>query len=62
VRGWWVPAVAVVLATVMVLVRHPWEGPVLLTVSHYHGVHVSDVIVLAGLAVVLLLWYRRVND
>jgi hypothetical protein len=42
---------AIVVAVAWVLVDHPLEGPVLLTLSADHGVHYTD-----ALAIVPLAW------
>ena len=48
---------ALVVAAAWVLVDHPLEGPVVLTLSSDHGVHYSD-----ALAIIPLVWaWRRVT-
>ena len=47
--------VALAVAAAWVFVDHPLEGPVMLTLSTDHGVHVTDVLV-----VVPLVWAWRV--
>ena len=47
---------AVAVAAAWVLVDHPLEGPVMLTLTSDHGVHYTDV-----LAIIPLVWaWRRV--
>jgi hypothetical protein len=62
VRKWGPPALAVIVAILAVLVPHPWEGGVVTTITKFHGVHVSDVIVLAALAGFLLIWFHRAGE
>jgi hypothetical protein len=51
-----VVAGAVAAAAAWVLVDHPYEGPVIMTLTADHGVHRSDVLV-----VIPLVWaWRRV--
>ena len=50
----------VAVACVAIFVPHEWEGPVVLTLSDTHGVHVTDLIALAGAAIVVaLIWRKR---
>ena len=49
-----------VAVTCVVVVSHPWEGPVLLAFSKGHGVHVSDLIVVAvGAGVIMFAWLTQ---
>ena len=50
----WYWQLAVVVAAAWVFVSHPLEGPVLLTLSADHGVHVTD-----PLAFIPLVWAWR---
>lgn len=45
-----VVAIALAAAAAWVLVSHPLEGPVLLTLSRDHGVHATDVLIVVPLA------------
>ncbi len=46
--------VAVALAAAWVLVDHPLEGPVLVSLSSDHGIHLTD-----PLAIIPLVWAWR---
>ena len=56
---WAVPGLAVVAAMLAIVVPHPWEGGLVTPVTEFHGVHVSDVIVLVALAGFLMFWFHR---
>jgi hypothetical protein len=47
---------AIAVAAAWVLIDHPLEGPVVLTLSRDHGVHLTDV-----LSLVPLVWAWRVT-
>jgi hypothetical protein len=46
------------LALVWLAADHGFEGAVLLTVTHTHGLTLTDLIGLAGLGVAIWLWFR----
>jgi hypothetical protein len=46
---------AIAVGAAWVLIDHPLEGPVVLTLSHDHGVHLTD-----ALALVPLVWACQV--
>jgi hypothetical protein len=53
------PAVLILLCGVWLLVNKPLEGPVLVVVSHGHGITLSDLLTPAGMAFAAVLLYRR---
>jgi hypothetical protein len=50
---------AIAVAAAWVLIDHPLEGPVVLTLSDDHGVHLTDVLALVPLA---WAWQVAVRD
>ena len=56
------PVVLIVLCAVWLLVNKPLEGPVLLVLSHGHGITVSDLLAPAGVAFAAVRLYRRGQD
>ncbi|MEO7262036.1 MAG: hypothetical protein ABI047_12395 [Jatrophihabitantaceae bacterium] len=55
------PAVLIVLCGLWLLVNKPLEGPVLVVISHGHGITLSDLLAPAGVAFAAVLLYRRGN-
>jgi hypothetical protein len=48
--------VAALAAAVLILVRQPWHGPILLTLSAGHGVDLGDLVVLPLVAIAFVCW------
>lgn len=57
--AWLATACVAGIAACFVIVDHPLEGPVLLSFSQDHGLHVSDLVVAAVAAAVLAAVWRR---
>ena len=49
-------------ALVWPLPDHPLQGPVVLKISYYHGVHLADMVSIVALAVALLPWNRIIHS
>jgi hypothetical protein len=52
-------ALMIVAFAVWLLVDEPLEGPVLLILTHSHGVHIGDIVALTGVVIVLMALGRR---
>ncbi len=57
--AWLTTGCVAIVAAGFVVLPHPWEGPVLLAFSQGHGLHVSDLVVVAVAAAVLAAIWRR---
>jgi hypothetical protein len=53
------PIVLIVLCGLWLLVNKPLEGPVLVVISRDHGITLSDLLAVAGVAFAAVQLYRR---
>ena len=56
---WLWPVTLILLCGMWLLVDKPLEGPVLVGISHGHGITLSDLLAPAGVAFAAVLLYRR---
>ena len=55
---WLRGAVLAALLMAWVVLPHPWEGPVVWSITDTHGVHVADLVGAAVVAALGWLWLR----
>lgn len=56
--SWWWRVVLVCASAIWPLPDHPLQGPVIIKLSYYHGVHLADLLSVAGFIVAALPWRR----